>query len=204
MRSPGRKPSLSPASTAGTREDDALDLAVLEGAHRQRDGHVGLTGTCRADGEDKVVLEVGGHQVLLRLVAGADGLAVRAVHDDGVRRRAGLSVVAGEDVLHVIDREVHLAVTAVHQFGKPDVELCDVALAAVQDEFVAAGHYLQMRKVGAEFGKDFIAHPIDFDGVDGFKRDRFLHTGTKILQKKGATAWLLPFYCKEGWITGRE
>ena len=96
----------------------------------------------------------------------------------GVGRGTG-SLPAGEDVLHVVGGEVHLVVTAVNEFGKADVELGNVAFPAFQNEFVTPCNYLQMREVRAELGEYFVAHAIDFYGVDGFQRDGFLHTKGK-------------------------
>ena len=66
--------------------------------------------------------------------------------------------------------------------GKADVELCNVAFLAFQDEFVAAGNYFKMGKIRAEFAQDSIACTINFYGVDGFQLDRFFHACVFLLQ----------------------
>ena len=145
----GQEAQALPRLHGGPREDDPLDLAVLQRPDRQGDGDVGLSRAGRADGEHEVVVEIGLDQLLLRLVAGADGLPVRAVHDDGIAREAELVRRGGsvEDVLHVVHRQVHLPVPPLDQLPEADLELLDVALAALQDEFVPPRHHFQVREI---------------------------------------------------------
>ena len=103
------------------------------------------------------------------------------MYDDHIGRGAGILSASGENVLHVVSGEVHLVVPAVYELCKADVELCDVAFTAFQDELVAPRHHLQVGEIGAEFSEDLVAHAIDFYGVDGFQRDGFLHMDTNIL-----------------------
>ena len=108
------------------------------------------------------------HQLLLGFSAGADGFAVRSVHNDGVAVQAEAVVaVAGENVLYVVYGKVHLVVPPFHQLGKADVELRNVAFLAFQDEFVAAGDHFQVGKIRAEFAQNPVACTINFYGVDG-------------------------------------
>jgi len=160
----------------GAGEDDAFDFPVFERPYGKGDGHVGFTGSGGANREDEVVVKIGLHQLLLGFSAGADGLAVRAIHNDGVAVQAeAVRAVAGEDILYVVHGEIHLVMAPFHQLGKADVELCNVAFLAFQDEFVAAGNYFKMGEIRAEFAQDSIASTINFYGVDGFQLDRFFH-----------------------------
>ena len=95
--SPGRKPSRSPASTAGrdriSRSTDAADQLL----HRLRDREIGLAGAGRAEREDHVVARQRLHIGDLGLGARDDRLLARADHhlgrfgdvvgDDAVERR---------------------------------------------------------------------------------------------------------------------
>ena len=128
-------------------------------------------------GEDEVVVEIGLHQFLLGLVPGPDGFAVGAVDDDGIAfqpvlRGRGFSL---EDGLYVVGGQVHLMATPLDQFAQVDVEIGDVALLALQDEFPPAGDNLQVRVIGAELRKDLVAGPIQVNGVDGFQGEGFFH-----------------------------
>ena len=105
------------------------------------------------------------------------------MYDDGVSRQGKTLVsaaAAGEDIFHVIHGEIHLVMTPFNQFGKADVELRDVAFAPLQHEFVAAGNYFEVGKIGAEFGKYLVSDAVNLNGVDGFQLNGFLHTGTNI------------------------
>ena len=75
--SPGRKPRRSPASTAGRREDDAVDVAALEQRRGVRDREIGLAGTGGADAEDQLGAVHGAHIGVLRRRAGDDGRLAR-------------------------------------------------------------------------------------------------------------------------------
>ena len=81
MRSPGRKPRCSPASTAGRVEHDALHLAAVQGLDRLGDGEVALAGAGRSDaeGDDRGVDGVG--VALLARGRRSHRLALGAAHD---------------------------------------------------------------------------------------------------------------------------
>ena len=173
----GQEAQALPRLHGRPREDDPLDLAVLQRPDGQGDGDVRLARSGRAHGEHEVVVEIGLHEFLLRLVTGADGLPVRPVDDDRVAREAELLGRGGpvEDVLHVIHRQVHLPVPSLYQFPETDLELLNVALAAFQDEFVAPRHHFQVREIGTEFGEDLVAGAVEFNGIYRFQRNGFLH-----------------------------
>ena len=76
MRSPGRKPRLSPASTAGLSEDDLLHIAALEQADRVGDGQICLSGPGDAGREHDIVSLHALAQVALPQRLGIDGLAL--------------------------------------------------------------------------------------------------------------------------------
>ena len=90
---PGRKPSFSPASTAGRARTMRLTSLVEQRAHRHRHREVGLAGAGRPDAEDDVVLR--GSR---RRSASAPGpwarSAARATPQHGVAGRPRLSVRA--------------------------------------------------------------------------------------------------------------
>ena len=161
----------------GPGQDDPFDLAVLQSPDGQGDGNIGLAGAGRSDGKDQITVEVGLDHLLLGLVAGPDGFPVRSVDDDGIAAEAELpgGILAVENVFHVIDGQVHLAVTAFDQFSEPDVEFLDLGTLSLYDQFVPAGDDFQAREIGAEFFQDFVSDPEDLDGVHGFQRNGFLH-----------------------------
>ena len=158
-------------------EDDPLDFPVLKGAYGEGDGDVGLAGAGRTNGEYQVVVKICLDHLLLGEVAGAYGLAVRAVHDDGVAVEAeavrrGLAV---EYVLDIVDGQVHLAVTPLYQFVELHFEVFDTGFLPVQDDLVAARDDFQLGVVGAELLQDLVARSEDFDGVNCFQLDGFPH-----------------------------
>ena len=99
------------------------------------------------------------------------------MHDYGIS--AETEPVGGclpvEDVLHVICREVHLAVSSVYEFGKAYLELFDLRLVAFEYEFVSAGYHPQAGEIAAEFLKYAVARTINLNRVYSFKRNRFFH-----------------------------
>ena len=83
-RSPGQKTERLARFHRGARENDAVDLLLLQRRHGHRDGQISLAGAGRADAEDDVVL-------LDRL--DIIPLAQRARHDRRLARRGDDLVV---------------------------------------------------------------------------------------------------------------
>ena len=78
----------------GAGEDDALDLARLEGVHGLGHGEVGLAGPGGADAEGDDVLRDGVDVALLPGRVGPHGLAARPTHDLGAQHLARADVLA--------------------------------------------------------------------------------------------------------------
>ena len=102
--------------------------------------------------------------------------------DDGIARefealRRGFSV---ENIFYVIDGQTGFVLAALGELPEFLCKLLDAGFLALQNDFIAPRHDAQFGEIGAEFRENLVSGPVNFDGVDVFQLNCFLHLGYRL------------------------
>ena len=143
-----QKAQVLPRLDRRTRQDDAPDLLVLQGAHRECHGRIGLSRTGRPHGEDHVVLPDLLHHLALVDRKGLDQPSGNPVHEHLIRIASmGLSVCAGEHPFDAVVIQFVVSVEIVDQLLKTCLEVVQQGRLSEDPDLVSPGHDLHLGKV---------------------------------------------------------